>query len=45
LLIKNAVTNETLPDPPKQQPSTVPIGTTYTGGVFGDLILNNMPSI
>ncbi len=45
LLIKNAVTNETLPDPPKQQPSTVPIGTTYTGGVFGDSILNNMPSI
>lgn len=32
-------------DPPKQQPSTVPIGTTYTGGVFGDSILNNMPSI
>ncbi|USE82031.1 gp436 family protein [Acinetobacter tibetensis] len=45
LLIKDAVTNEILPDPPKQQPSTVPIGTTYTGGVFGDSILNNMPSI
>lgn len=45
LLIKNAVTNETLPGPPKQQPSTVPIGTTYTGGVFGDSILNNMPSL
>lgn len=45
LLIKDAATNETFPDPPKQQPSTVPIGTTYTGGVFGDLILNNMPSI
>lgn len=45
LLIKDAVTNEALPDPPKQQPSTVPIGTTYTGGVFGDSILNNMPSI
>lgn len=45
LLIKDAVTNETLADPPKQQPSTVAIGTSYTGGVFGDSILNNMPSI
>lgn len=45
LLIKDATTNETLPDPPKQQPSTMPIGTTYTGGVFGDSTLNNMPSI
>ena len=26
-------------------PSTMPIGTTYRGGVFGDDVLNNMPSI
>lgn len=45
LLIKDAATNETLADPPKQQPSTAPVGTSYTGGVFGDSILNNMPSI
>lgn len=45
LLIKDAITNETLTDPPKQLPSTAPIGTSYTGGVFGDSVLNNMPSI
>ena len=45
LLIKDAVTQEVSPDPPKQQPSTVPIGTSYIGGVFGDSILNNMPSL
>ena len=45
LLIKDAATNETRADPPKQQPSTAPVGTSYTGGVFGDSILNNMPSI
>ena len=26
-------------------PSTMPIGTTYRGGVFGDDVLNTMPSI
>lgn len=26
-------------------PQTMPIGTTYRGGVFGDDVLNNMPSI
>ena len=32
-------------DQPKGKPSTMPIGTTYTGGVFGDAVLNMMPSI
>ena len=32
-------------DQPKGKPSTMPIGTTYTGGVFGDDILGMMPSI
>ncbi len=26
-------------DQPKNKPSTAPIGTTYTGGVFGDDVL------
>jgi phage gp36-like protein len=26
-------------------PKTMPIGTTYKGGVFSDSILDNMPSI
>ena len=45
LLIKDVSTNETLTDPPKAKPVSVPIGTTYTGGVFGDSVLNNMPSV
>ena len=30
---------------PKNLPSTMPIGTTYKGGVFGDSTLDMMPSI
>ncbi|ENV71902.1 hypothetical protein F946_01357 [Acinetobacter johnsonii ANC 3681] len=29
----------------EEKPATMPIGTTYRGGVFGDDILNMMPSI
>lgn len=37
--------NQISDDQPKNKPSTMPIGTTYTGGVFGDAILDQMPSI
>lgn len=37
--------NEVGEEQPKNKPSTMPIGTTYTGGVFGDSILDKMPSI
>jgi len=37
---QNQVTNEK----PVQTPSTMPIGTSYVGGVFGDETLNKMPS-
>ena len=37
--------NEVSEEQPKNKPSTMPIGTTYTGGVFGDSVLNMMPSI
>lgn len=30
---------------PLQSPATMPIGTTYKGGVFGDAVLDMMPSI
>lgn len=32
-------------DQPKNRPSTAPIGTSYTGGVFGDATLNKMPTM
>ena len=32
-------------DQPKGRPSTAPIGTSYTGGVFGDATLNKMPTM
>lgn len=32
-------------DQPKNRPSTAPIGTSYTGGVFGDDTLNKMLTI
>jgi len=32
-------------DQPKNKPSTVPIGTSYTGGVFGDATLDKMPTM
>jgi len=37
--------NEVTEEKPKNSPVTMPIGTTYRGGVFGDDILNRMPSI
>lgn len=37
--------NEVTEEQPKNKPSTMPIGTTYSGGVFGDDVLNMMPSI
>ncbi len=38
-------TNQIIEDEPSKKPSTMPIGTTYTGGVFGDDILGKMPTI
>ncbi|MFH7767703.1 gp436 family protein [Acinetobacter sp. BSP-28] len=38
-------TNQIVDDQPKNKPSTVPIGTSYTGGVFGDDTLNKMPGM
>lgn len=37
-------TNEIVDDQPKGRPTTMPIGTSYIGGVFGDDTLNKMPS-
>lgn len=37
--------NEVTEEKPKNSPATMPIGTTYRGGVFGDDILNRMPCI
>ncbi|WP_119054979.1 gp436 family protein [Acinetobacter colistiniresistens] len=37
--------NEVTEEKPKRNPATMPIGTTYTGGVFSDAQLNKMPSI
>lgn len=45
LQIQNVETNQIVDDTPKNKPSTAPIGTTYTGGVFGDDVLGKMPSI
>jgi phage gp36-like protein len=45
LQIQLPETNQIVDDQPKNKPSTMPIGTTYTGGVFGDAILDQMPSI
>ncbi|OTG62841.1 hypothetical protein B9T29_06370 [Acinetobacter sp. ANC 3903] len=45
LQIQLPETNEIVDDQPKNKPSTAPIGTTYTGGVFGDSILDQMPSM
>ncbi|ENW05739.1 gp436 family protein [Acinetobacter beijerinckii] len=43
LLVKNPITEEV--KPAAKSPSTMPIGTTYRGGVFSDDVLNQMPSI
>ena len=45
LQIQDAETKEIVEDQPKNKPSTMPIGTTYTGGVFGDATLDMMPSM
>ncbi|MFH7767728.1 gp436 family protein [Acinetobacter sp. BSP-28] len=45
LQIQLPETNQIVDDQPKNKPSTLPIGTTYTGGVFGDAILDQMPSM
>lgn len=45
LQIQDAATNQIVDDQPKNKPSTMPIGTSYTGGVFGDSTLDMMPSI
>lgn len=44
LQIQDAVSNQIVDDQPKNKPSTMPIGTSYKGGVFGDDVLNKMPS-
>ncbi|MCX0335089.1 gp436 family protein [Acinetobacter radioresistens] len=38
------VTNEIVDDQPKGRPTSMPIGTSYIGGVFGDETLDKMPS-
>jgi phage gp36-like protein len=45
LQIQMPDTNQIVNDQPKNKPSTAPIGSTYTGGVFGDSILDQMPSM
>lgn len=45
LQIQLLETNQIVDDQPKNKPSTAPIGTSYTGGVFGDDTLNKMPSM
>ncbi|WP_180062100.1 gp436 family protein [Acinetobacter sp. YH12120] len=37
--------NQVTEEKPVNKPSTMPIGTSYTGGVFGDSTLDMMPSI
>lgn len=43
LLVKNPITEEV--KPADNSPLTMPIGTTYRGGMFSDDVLNQMPSI
>lgn len=45
LQIIDVQSKEIIDDAPKNKPFTAPIGTTYTGGVFGDDVLGKMPSI
>lgn len=45
LQIQEEITNQIVDDEPTNKPSTMPIGTTYTGGVFGDDILGRMPTV
>lgn len=37
--------NEVTEEKPMNSPTTMPIGSTYRGGVFGDTILDMMPSV
>ncbi|KKW81541.1 hypothetical protein AAV96_03260 [Acinetobacter sp. AG1] len=37
--------NELIEEKPKRNPRSIPIGTSYTGGVFSDEQLNKMPSV
>jgi phage gp36-like protein len=37
--------NEVIEEKPKRNPKSIPIGTSYTGGVFSDEQLNKMPSV
>ena len=43
LLVKNPTTQEV--KPAAKSPTTMPIGSTYRGGVFSDDVLNQMPSV
>jgi phage gp36-like protein len=45
LQIIDQESKEIINEQPQNKPSTVPIGTTYTGGVFGDSILDKMPTL
>lgn len=45
LQIQSEQTNEIIEDEPANKPSTMPIGSTYRGGVFGDAVLDMMPGI
>ena len=45
LQIQDAITNEIVEERPDTRPVTAPIGTTYTGGVFGDDVLGKMPTM
>ncbi|WP_278395351.1 gp436 family protein [Acinetobacter venetianus] len=37
--------NEVVEEKPRRNPKSIPIGTSYTGGVFSDEQLNKMPSV
>ncbi|MCL6237015.1 DUF1320 domain-containing protein [Acinetobacter sp. ANC 5033] len=45
LQIQSEDSGEIIDDEPTKNPSTLPIGSTYRGGVFGDDVLSRMPSI
>lgn len=45
LQIKSEIDQCIIDDQPKNAPATMPIGTTYKGGMFSDAVLDQMPSI
>lgn len=45
LQTQSTETHQIIDDQPENKPSTMPIGTSYIGGVFGDETLNMMPTI